>query len=313
MFTPIAGIVGDMIDPAKYGVSFSIKQCRNFGVDPHECLDWLISQGWRRFRLMSYWDEHEKERGKYDFSDLDWQLKQIAKAGGVVTLCLGVKQPRWPEYHWPDWALALNRADRSAALLNYVEKVIEHVKGCAVIVSYQLENEALLEGFGREIDIDRPRLRKEHELVKRLDPARPVIMSTSNGWGVPLRKPIPTTVGFSLYTIMHAKGAYTKTIQKPWLHRMRRRVIRLLLRRQVLIHELQAEPWGPRAIWEMSRAEQAKSMDEKRIAANIRAAQKIGAYPIDFWGAEWWYWLAHVHMSHSIADKVILAISESAN
>jgi hypothetical protein len=93
-----------MIDSQKYGVSFSLKQCRNFGLDPQQTLSWLIRQGWRRFRLMSYWDEHETTRGQYDFSELDWQIQRIEKAGGQVSLCLGVKQPRWPEYHWPSWA-----------------------------------------------------------------------------------------------------------------------------------------------------------------------------------------------------------------
>lgn len=71
-----------MIDPTKFGVSFSIKQCRNFTIDPSETLYWLINDmGFRRFRLMSYWDEHEKEQGVYDFSKLDKQIKRIGRTG----------------------------------------------------------------------------------------------------------------------------------------------------------------------------------------------------------------------------------------
>lgn len=279
-----------MIDPENYGVSFSLKQCKAFGIDPHACLDWLLDRGWRRFRLMSYWNEHETVRGIYDFTGLDWQLEHIRKKRGIVTLCLGVKQPRWPEYHWPDWALELNKTERTEALLAYTTKVIEHVKNRSEIVSYQLENEALLKGFGRNIAIDRQRLRAEFKLVKRLDPARPVIMSTSNGWGVPFRRPIPDIIGFSLYTIMHKHGEYTETIQKPWIHRLRRRLICAVWRRPVFIHELQCEPWGPTAIWKMPADEQAKSMSPTRLASNLAAAQSIAAAPIDLWGAEWWYW-----------------------
>lgn len=279
-----------MIDAEKYGVSFSLKQCRNFGIDPHECIDWLIGQGWRRFRLMSYWNEYEKVQGSYDFTEVDWQLDRIAKAKGIVTLSLGLKQPRWPEYHWPMWALKLDRAERTAALLTYIEKVVEHVKNRPEIIGYQLENEALLSNFGVHIDIDRRRLRAEYDLVRGLDPSRPIIMSTSNGWGVPLRRPIPDIIGFSVYTVMHKDNSYTETVQKPWLHRLRRRIIALLWNRPVFIHELQCEPWGPKAIWKMDKIEQAKSMDEKRISANIAAAQKTGIYPIDIWGAEWWFW-----------------------
>src|SRR3954468_12013319 len=101
-----------VIDPAKFGVSFSIKQCHNFDIDPRETLDWLIKEaGFRRFRLMSYWNEHERERGKFEFKELDWQVEAISRAGGEISLCLGVKQPRWPESHWPDWALKLPKPD----------------------------------------------------------------------------------------------------------------------------------------------------------------------------------------------------------
>lgn len=278
-----------MIDPEKYGVSFSAKQCRNLGIDAHGCLDWLIAQGWRRFRLMSYWNECEKEQGSYDFAELDWQLKRIARAKGFVTLCLGVKQPRWPEYHWPAWALDLTESERTAALLKFLREVVQHVRNHKTIISYQLENEALLRGFGENIHINRRQLRAEFDLVKQLDPAHPIIMSTSNGWGIPLRLPIPDIVGFSYYSIMYKNGGYRQTVQRPWLHRLRQWLISSIWHRPTFIHELQAEPWGPKAIWEMPVAEQARSMDAARIAANITSAQSINVYPIDLWGAEWWY------------------------
>lgn len=292
-----------MIDPNKYGVSFSVKQCRNFGLNPHETLDWLINQGWRRFRLMSYWDEHEKQQGVYEFTELDWQIKAVEKAGGVFSLCIGVKQPRWPEYHWSNWALQLSKSDRDAALLRYLERVVQRYKSSSSLIMYQLENEALLRGFGEHIDIDRGRLRAELNLVKRLDPDHMVAMSTSNGWGVPARRPRPDVVGFSYYPVMYKKGKYRKTIQKSWLHRLRKAVIENILGTPVFIHELQCEPWGPEAIWKMGKKEQYKSMNPQQIEKNIVEAKKIGSYPIDIWGAEWWYW-RHIHGDDSICISV---------
>ncbi len=185
---------------------------------------------------------------------------------------------------------SLSVEEKSAALLAFVEAVVKRYKAHPAIISWQLENEALLKGFGRNIQIDRRRLRAEYSLVKRLDPSRPIIMSTSNGWGVPIRSPRPDNVGFSLYTVMHQNGYYTETIQRPWLHQARAWLIEKLLRKPVSIHELQAEPWGPKAIWQMSPEQQAKSMSPERIEQNIAWAKRIGRYPIDFWGAEWWYY-----------------------
>lgn len=294
-----------VIDPEQFGVSFSLKQCRNFGLDPQDTLQWLIEEaGFRRFRLMSYWNEHEKERGAYDFTQLDWQIKMIQKAGGKVSLCLGVKQPRWPEYHWPKWTKNLSDPEKNTALLQFIETAVSRYKDNPTLISWQLENEALLKGFGVSIHIDRKRLRMEYSLVKKLDPKRPIIMSTSNGWGVPLRQPIPNIVGFSYYPIMYKNNKYNRTIQKPWLHRCRTFLIEIILRKQVFIHELQLEPWGPSAIWKMPIEEQDKSMSQAQIKNNITEAKKVRVYPIDLWGGEWWYWHLQKHNDPTIWNTV---------
>lgn len=280
-----------MIDPARYGVSFSAKQCRNFGIGISDTLDWLISEaGFRRFRLMSYWNEHEKTPGSYNFSELDEQIKTVRQAGGVVTLCLGARQPRWPENHWPGWAWELSKEERTAALLKYIETVVNRYKNDAAIISYQLENEALLKAFGERPEVDRQRLRQEYALVKKLDPDRPIVMSTSTSWGIPFRQPIPDIVGFSYYQVIYRDGGYHTAFHAPWLHRLRAGLIKLLWRKPVFIHELQLEPWGPTAIWKMPPKQQDESMSPQQIARNLELARAVKHYPIDLWGGELWYW-----------------------
>lgn len=280
-----------IIDPDRFGVSFSIKQCRSFKLDMDETLEWLIDEaGFRRFRLMSYWNEHEKEPGKYDFKALDRQIKMITDAGGQVTLCLGARQPRWPENHWPDWAWETDKEARTQALLEYIAMVVNRYRDEACIISYQLENEALLTNFGKRSEVDRPRLRQEYKLVKQLDPNRPIIMTTSTSWGIPLRAPIPDIVGFSYYHTLYRDGGYHRSLFYPWVHRWRKNLIKLIHRKPTFIHELQCEPWGPTAIWKMSVEEQDKSMSPAHISRNIQLAKQIKALPIDLWGGEWWYW-----------------------
>lgn len=289
-----------MIDPARFGVSFSLKQCRNFGIGQSSTLGWLLYEaGFRRFRLMSYWDEHEPSRGHYDFAALDEQIAQISRAGGIITLCLGSRQPRWPENHWPAWAWALSPGERSAALMTYIEVVVRRYKQQGAISSYQLENEALLKNFGTRPEIDRARLVREFALVKQLDSGRPVIMTTSTSWGVPLRPPIPDIVGFSFYHVyfngqrqryQRAGGHYVR------LHQWRAQLIWLLWHRPSFIHELQLEPWAPHAIWEVTRTEQDKSMGPDMIRHSVALGAATKLYPIDLWGGEWWYWrLKHDH------------------
>lgn len=297
---------------SEYGVSLSVKQCRNFGIESSECLNWLLNDcGFRRFRLMSYWDEIEQEPGKLNFDELDKQIRLITEHEGTITLCLGASQPRWPENHWPDWAWQISKDERTKALLKFIKAVVNRYKNNPAIISYQLENEALLK-FGEKIEIDRSRLRQEFKLVKRLDNTRPIIMTTSTSWGIPLRRPIPDIVGFSYYQKFYnaKKGKYTTAFHKPWLVKIRTWLVKLILRRDSFIHELQLEPWGPKNIWDMSIAEQDKSMSIDQIKTNIKLAKKIGLKTIDLWGAEWWYWSYKKLGKPAIAESVINAITK---
>ena len=284
-------IISASIGITEFGVSFSLKQCRNFKIDGKKTLQWLIQDaGFRRFRLMSYWNEHEQQPGHYDFRELDWQIDMITKAGAEISLCLGARQPRWPENHWPDWAWQADKSERGQALLTYIEQVVCRYASNKNITSYQLENEALLTNFGERPEVDRERLQAEYELVKKLNPNPIIIMTTSTSWGIPVRRPIPDLIGFSFYHTLYRNGGYHQSLMLPWVHHLRKDLIWLLHRRPVFIHELQLEPWGPANIWDMSAAEQAKSMSLEQIAKNVQLARAITAGPIDLWGGEWWYW-----------------------
>lgn len=276
----------------EFGLSLSIKQCRNFGVKSGEVITAAIDDLCiRRFRLMSYWDEIEPTPGIYDWQELDSQIAAVASRKGTVSLCLGVRQPRWPESHWPDWAWNLASAERNAHLLKFMTAVVNRYKSQTIIVSYQLENEALLKSFGERGDFDRRRLLTEYKLIKQLDPKRPLSMSTSTSWGIPIRQPVPDMIGFSLYTVVYGKRGYNRSIYLPWIFKLRTILIRLMWHKPVFIHELQAEPWGPKNIWNMDRDEQSNSMNERQLRKNIQHARQTNLSPIDLWGVEWWYHL----------------------
>lgn len=281
-----------MIKQPRFGASLSIKQCRNFGISDQKVLKAALQDlGLKRFRLMSYWDECEPQQGEYDFAVLDAQIKTIARAKGSITLCLGARQPRWPESHWPSWTHELSKAKRNTALLDFIQTVVTRYRDQACVVSWQLENEALLKTFGEDGDFDRKRLRREFALLKKLDPSRPIIMTTSTSWGIPMRRPIPDIVGFSYYRVTHTNGGYRKSAYQPWIFKLRAGLIKLIWRRPSFIHELQAEPWGPQNIWEMDKTEQAKSLSLELLGNNMQAGQATKLHPIDLWGLEWWYWL----------------------
>jgi len=275
------------------GVTFSIKYAEELNLDWRETYLALLNDlHVRRFRLMSYWDLGEPQPGVYKFDDLDWQMQQAADHGAKVTLAIGLRQPRWPECHEPAWATKLSADQQKQAVEKYVAVVVDRYKSSPALGTWQLENEALNTAFGQCHDFSRQRLDEEYALVKAHDSSHATIVNVSNEFGLPLGTPRPDVVGFSVYNRVYQPYAkfYFNYPLSPYWHGVRAAFIELFLHRPVIIHELQAEPWGPGPTEQLSLAEQNKSMDEKRVLGQVDFARRTGIKEYYLWGAEWWYW-----------------------
>lgn len=296
-----------------FGVSYSLHRCSELGLNKKRVLRAALKElGFKRVRLMSYWNIHEPKRGKYDFKELDWQLDMASQYGAQVSLCIGKRQPRWPECHMPDWAKKLPKEEWYGALYTYIRVVVNRYKNHPALHSWQLENEALLKKFGHceDQDYSRKRLQKEYEIIRRLDAKHPIIMTLSDSWGLPLKKPTPDLYAMSLYRItINKRGNYVHSTRPAAIYKIRCHVIGLLKHRPVFIHELQAEPWLSTAITNIAVEQQIKWMDENQIIQNISYGLKTGMRPIDLWGLEWWYYLKVRHKQPAIWKAIKEAIS----
>ncbi len=283
----------------RLGVSFSLHRCSELGIDKKATLKAALSDlGLKRFRLMSYWNVHEPEQERYNFGELDWQFELLSEYEATATLCIGKRQPRWPECHMPQWALALPKEQWYKALYKYIEVVVSRYRNHPALISWQLENEALLKNFGycQDNDYSHSRLETEYRLVKSLDPQHPVVMTLSDSWGLPWRRPHPDAYAMSLYrATLNKRGKHVLSGRPPVFYKLRADMIYLLHRKNVFIHELQAEPWLSNAITETSVDEQIRIMTPANITENIAFAKKTDQYPIDLWGLEWWYWIKEHH------------------
>ncbi len=260
-----------------YGVSFSVKYAKELGNDwQANYLALLDDMKFKNFRLMSYWDLGEPEKGKYDFADLDWQMDEAAKRDAKVSLSIGFRQPRWPECHEPNWAkeIGYGTAEWQNALNNYITVVQNRYKNHPALASYQLENEAKNAWFGEcPGAASTDRLIEEFNLAKANDPNHPVFMSLSDQHGFPVGQPVPDQYGFSVYRVVwNNKGPVNFYLTYPtpvWYHRLRILTINWFKDRDVFIHELQIEPWGPNATVNLSVDEQNRSMSPKQINKNF--------------------------------------------
>ncbi len=277
-----------------FGASISSKACDGFSTEITDVLRESIAQlGITRYRVMTYWDECEIEQGKYNFSKVDELLDIIEEAQGSVTLCLGLRQPRYPECHQPEWAKQLAASEWEAALFDFITKTVMHFRGRDVIVSYQLENEALNKGIGTCQNYSRRRLREEFSLVASLDSTKPIIMSMTNSWGIPLRRPIPDRVGFSMYRHQWGKKGLSNSHRSVRFIRLRKWLMEAVFARPVFCHELQLEPWGPRATQDLPDDQQNELMGPQQLREAIAYATDSGMDVIDMWGLEWWHWRKH--------------------
>ncbi len=277
------------------GVSFSEKRSKELGLDWKANFTALLDDMHiSTFRLMSYWDLHEPVRGQYDFSTLDWQIEEAGKRGATVSLALGQRQPRWPECHQPTWTNDLQGDDWRQALYDYVEVVVKRYENNPTVINWQLENEAVNEWFGLCGKPDRERIHAEYKLVDKLSD-KPIWMSLSDQHGYPVTTPVPDKYGYSVYRVVWSEKTwpYKGYLIYPtpiWYHKLRGAIIKAYTGRDIYIHELQLEPWGPVDTKEMTVADQEISMSEARIKDNVLFAREIGAREIYTWGGEWWYW-----------------------
>lgn len=285
-------------EPLTLGASFIPDYAASFGLDPKATLEAIFKDlGIRQVRLVSYWNKMEPEPGKYDFSQLDWQYDLANRYGAKVSLSIGLRQPRYPECRQPTWTTDMAKEQWKPRLYDFITAVVNRYKDNPATADYELENEFLLKAFGKCPDFDRQRLIEEYNLVKRLDPDTKLIISRSNNWvGIPIGQPTPDQFAISVYKRVW-DYAYTKRYVEypmpPWFYASLAGWEELLSGKDMIIHELQAEPWPPppKDLHETPLDEQFKSLDPKRLKDRIDFGISTGMRTVDLWGAEWWYWM----------------------
>jgi hypothetical protein len=286
-------------DKIDYGVTFSAPYATSLGYDWRKMyIDILDDLRVNNFRLVAYWNTIEPEEGKYDFSELEWQVDEARKRDAKVILSIGRKVPRWPECHDPEWLGKKTLPEQEASTLKLLEALVTHFKGYENIKMWQVENEPYFP-FGKCTPPRWEFINKELELVKRLDPSRPTITQDSGEGG--LWKPTYLIngeyLGISMYRriwydfwgVFLGHSVFFEYPLSYWSYPLKARIAGIPLER-VKVLELQAEPWGDGAVDHLSQDIKDKTMSKDKFLETISYAQKTGINTLYFWGVEWWYW-----------------------
>lgn len=284
-------------EKAAWGLTFSYKEARGLGFeDQYVFADILADLKPKNVRLMTYWNDLEKEKGQFDFSTVDWQLKLAQKNATSVVLVLGRKQPRWPECHEPGWFDNLSADEQDEAVLNFIEATVKHFKVFDNIKAWQVENEPYF-SFGHECSIiNKSLLEREVELVKQLD-KRPVVLTDSGERGSWIKTAVAGAdiLGSTLYRVSFDSkyGGYYKYPVPPIFYRIKSGFLKTFASTErVWDVELQMEPWFTNGALNTPLETQKALMNPKVFADNIKYAENSGFEEHYFWGVEWWYWMA---------------------
>ena len=278
-----------------WGVNFSQKHTQNLGLDWQETyLALLDDLGAKNIKLITHWDLIELEEGEYEFGDVDWQIKEAENREAKILLVMGMKTGRWPECHLPEWAMNLSKEKQQERILKLLEKIVLRYRERASIRAWQVENESFFP-FGECPWVDKKFLKKEIDLVKSLDyQGRPVVISDSGEGSFWITTALlGDIVGITMY-----KKVWFEQIENyiyyPFpstFYWRKTQLIERLFNKKIIVVELQAEPWGPKLLYDSPLEEQGKTMNLEQFRYNIEFAKKTGLDTFYLWGGEWWYWL----------------------
>jgi hypothetical protein len=286
-------IQGTVRRDVEFGVTFSWVYAEELGLDPKVVFTELLDDlGVRKFRIPVYWNQTEPVRDKYVFDDYDWLIREAAKREAEVILVLGRRVPRWPECFYPLWLTGESEITQRDRVLSMLQVSIDHFRPYRNIIMWQVENEPLLDIFGECPKSSKSFLKDEVSLVQQLDPSRPVMVTDSGELSSWLEvAEVADILGVSMYRVTWNNWlGYWYYPLPPTFYRAKANVVRGLVN-EVVITELQAEPWSDGPIIDFPLAEQYRSMNALRFRNNVNFAKRTGFAESYLWGAEWWYWL----------------------
>lgn len=281
----------------RYGATFSTMYAEELGLNWREVyIAMLDDLQVRDIRIPAYWERIEAEKDTYDWSELDFMLREARVRDADVVLAIGRRVPRWPECHIPAWAETLPWEEQKVELRDYMTALIERYKDNPAVEYWQVENEPYLGVFAPMHcgKLDKAFLEEEFALVRSLD-TRPILVTDSGNlgaWWGPYKH--GDAFGTSLYIYFWTPnfGQY-RTYLPPLFYRAKDRLMSIFHgEKPSILIELALEPWLMQPIKDTPIDVQLTRMDQEKFDEIIEYASRTGFEKQYLWGVEWWYYMA---------------------
>lgn len=295
-------------EKVSYGLNFSNKYASELNQDWKSTFDYMVNNmPTKKYRLVVYWDEVQKDQNIYDYSNIKYQLNKLDQnPESEVILNIGRKVIRYPECHEPKWWQDLrDERAQKLALLKYVEKTTQELKNYKSIKYWQVENESMFP-FGECTKISGlvDLLKEEVATVRKVDPSRKILIQDSGegGFWIPSSK-IGDYLGISMYRkvwfdFFGMMSSYSFPLKYPIgssFYKIKAFMLGIPLEK-IKATEIQAEPWGPVRNYNLRDSEIAETMSQQDFENVFIFTKETGFDEFYLWGVEWWY---HMKVKHN--------------
>jgi len=294
------------------GTTFDYEQCINLNTDYKKVLERIIDLKLSPVRVGIKWSKVENEKGRYDWEIYDGILEKLNSKKIPIILTIGVKSPRWPEFYIPGWINYkytknfIIDSDNKILLdeiCGFIQKVYKRYKHLKSIKSIQLENEPFVKAGPWKGEISLDFIKEEIKYLKRIVNI-PIHMTTL---GIPnntffkkifnnIRKvdndiiDISDVLGIDIYTKIEdkllPKDKYTYSSKNSdWKYIIKLKNKAEDLKKEVIISELQAEPWQ-RATVNFEDAYGNKTCNPSMVLENLDMIKSLNINTVLLWGTE---------------------------
>lgn len=286
-------------DPEKisYGVTFSKTYSDELNLPWHDVFISILDDlRVKKLRLVAYWPMVEPEKDRFNFEELDFQVKEAQKRNTEVILAVGRRLPRWPECHIPEWAKKLSSEEQKKETFSYLRVVVERYQNYENVKYWQVENEPFLSVFAKEHcgELDKNFLKEEIVFVKKIDRGRPILVTDSGNLGLWQGAwQAGDAFGTSVYMYLwNPTVGEIKSVYRPSFYKFKKNLMSLLFgSKENFLIELSLEPWLLQPIAGTSIEAQISRMDLNKFNEVVSFAEKTGFEEQYLWGVEWWYWM----------------------
>lgn len=284
-----------------YGFTFSNKYAQQMQMDWKNTYETILNEiEFENIRIVAYWDQSEPENNLYNFDDVKWQIEKAKEKDINVIMTLGYKVPRYPECFEPEWVKDYSQQEREKELIEYVRQGVIELKDYDNIVMWQIENEPFWP-FGDCKEINRETVVKEINTARMLD-NRPIIVQDSGEGGFWFAThSLGDKLGISMYRkiwydfwgILFGRSIYFQYPLAHWTYKVKADIVGIDYN-NIMVTELQAEPWGPGLNSDLPNQEIDNSMSHQFFIDTINYAQKSGFKDLYLWGPEWWLYMRDI-------------------